>query len=680
MMRSGICLRLAAALPFALLVAAGASAQTWRPMGPPGGDVRTLAVDPSDPRRIYLGTSDGHVFASSDAGDHWQLIGRAGTRLDSVVAALLVDPRDSHTLYAATWTQNPAAGGGVFRSEDGGHSWRAAGLAGRAVRTLAQAPSAPEVLVAGTLDGVYRSADAGASWERISPEGHQEIRNLDSVAIDPRNPEVIYAGTFHLPWKTTDAGHRWFPVHTGMIDDSDVMSILVDRARPDRVYASACSGIYRSENGAAQWTKIQGIPFAARRTQVIAQDPRQPSVVYAATTEGLWKSTTAGAAWQRLTPQDWVINAVALPQDAPQRVVIGTDRLGVLVSDDGGQSFRAANDGFFHRQIVALALDRDRPGRLLAVLANAAEPLLATEDGGRSWAPLGPGLRAEHLLRVYAAPDGWWATLERGGLVCYDKQKNAWVRAGRLLADVPADALRSPVKGHTQQTQRVPARGVQPLGRVVADMAFSREAWYAATDAGLLVSHDAGETWSVLPVGPLVSLPVRSVRVSQDGKHLWVVSLRGLVFSQDGGRTWSWHDLPLGAGGAQWLDVAPEANYGTTLVAAAGNGLYISRDAGRTWHLAASGLPEAPIQDFALTPAVYLVSMQTGGLYISSDQGRSWARVEGTLAEGYFPVVVTPNALSTIFAASATESVYAVEMGSKAKSSPSPVTTAPQPR
>lgn len=165
--------------------------------------------------------------------------------------------------------------------------------------------------------------------------------------------------------------------------------------------------------------KIQGIPFSARRTHVIRQDPQRAATVYAATTEGLWKTTKAGASWERVTPHDWVITALAIPSEVPNRLVIGTERLGVLVSDDAGQHFRAANDGFFHRQIMALALDRERPER---VLANAPEPVLATEDGGHNWAPLGSGLSTRGLRRVYASPDGWWAALDSGGLMRYDEQ------------------------------------------------------------------------------------------------------------------------------------------------------------------------------------------------------------------------------------------------------------------
>src|ERR1700687_3102907 len=111
-----------------LIAATVASAQTWRPLGPPGGDVHSLAVDPSRPGRLFLGTADGHIFGSEDAGAHWTLLGRAGTRLDAVITAIIVDPRDANVLFASAWTQERSTGGGVFRSGDGGQTWRDAGL------------------------------------------------------------------------------------------------------------------------------------------------------------------------------------------------------------------------------------------------------------------------------------------------------------------------------------------------------------------------------------------------------------------------------------------------------------------------------------------------------------------------------------------------------------------------
>jgi photosystem II stability/assembly factor-like uncharacterized protein len=640
-----------------LLIARGARAQVWKPLGPPGGDVHSFAIDSSRPGRLFLGTADGHVFGSQDDGEHWTLLGRAGARQDAVITAIVVDPRDGNVLFASTRTQDPAAGGGIFRSADGGRTWDTSGLEGQAVRALAIAPSDADILVAGTLDGVYRSNDNGKNWNRISPEHHEELRNLDSLAVDPRDPQTIYAGTFHLPWKTTDGGRSWRPIHDGMIDDSDVMSLFVDRATPGRVYAGACSGIYRSD--ADEWQKIQGIPYAARRTYTITQDPGHPDSVFAATSEGLWKTSDAGKTWHRSTPQDWVVNTVVVSSGRPGRVVIGTEQLGVLLSDDGGEHFQDANTGFFHRQILAVALDLSHSGRILAVLANGSEPVVATSDGGKSWSPLGTGLRTEQMLRVYAAPDGWWASLAQGGLMRYDAQKNLWQRAGAMTGEIAA-TISLQRGSRLRKTKTSPRQ----LGQIVNDIAFSSTRWFAATDNGLLRSSDQGATWSLQQVGSLTTLPVRAVRVSVNGDRIWVVSLRGLVFSIDAGKSWSWHDLPLDAGGALSLDVdrADER----TMVSRAINGLYISRDAGKNWQQAGTGLPAVPVESFTISGNVFVAAMRTGGLYGSTDSGRTWTRLTGSLSEGFFPALTTQAATGVIFAASATEGLYAVQWSESA--------------
>ena len=668
-------MRSAAATIAALLFSLPLWGQSWQSLGPPGGDVHTLGHDPQHPSQLYLGTADGHIFGSADAGEHWLLLGRVSTRLDEVLTVILVDPRKSQTIYAAAWTRDSSKGGGVFRSDDGGLTWRDSGLAGQAVRALAQAPSNPDILVAGTLEGVFLTRDAGVSWQRISPASSAELRNLDALAFDPRQPNTIYAGTFHLPWKTVDGGRTWMLAHTGMIDDSDVMSILIDRSDPRRVYASACSGIYRSENSAALWQKMQGIPYSARRTNVITQDQIHPEAVYAGTTEGLWKSDNSGSAWRRTTPPDWVINAVELPADHPRRVVLGTEELGILVSDDGGEHFHSSNDGFNHRQTAAVAFDPDRPGRILAVFAHAPESILATENNGRTWTSLGPGLATRQLKRLFASPDGWWATLQAGGLLHYDHERSAWMSAGTFAGiEVPEP------RAHATSSNKV--RSARPAARkrapepaapvatapVVNDMAFSGDRWFAATEVGLFVSTDRGQDWQPLALGPMTNLPVSSVRASGNGRRLWVVSLRGLVFSADSGHTWTWHDLPLESGGALRVDLAPGTE-GQTLVVEAHSGLFISRDAGRTWQRVASGLPEAPVEDLTMVGSVFVASLRVGGLYASLDAGRTWNRLPGTLAEGFFPVVAAEN--GRILAASASDGIYSFEWAPLVSATPS---------
>ncbi|HSY57911.1 MAG TPA: YCF48-related protein [Terriglobales bacterium] len=646
----------------ATVVAPVAQSQTWKSLGPDGGDARALASDPSHPGFVYLGTTDGHIFGSRDGGRRWDLLGLAGSSHNAIVTSLIVDPRNSATLFASTWTREQhGEGGGIFCSNDGGRTWRARGLAGHAVRALVQAPSDPDTLVAGALDGVFRSRDAGNTWEMLTPAGDPELRNFDSLAIDPQNSEIIYAGTFHLPWKTTDGGEDWTAIHSGMIDDSDVLSLSVNPSNSHQVFASACSGIYRSEDSGDHWKRIQGIPDSSRRSLVIRFDPTSPGTLYAGTTEGLWKSVDAGARWRRISPSAWVINSLAvLPADdesTASRVLIGTEQQGVVVikaSGDGKDQFESANDGFEHRRIVSLTFDRENPERLAAVLVNASEPVISTEDGGKSWLPLGSGFEPGGVRRLFSTPAGWWAAVASGGLIHLDPISGKWMRAGALIEDTQS-------RPRVTTVSRITAKYSEALFRsVVNDLAFSDSGWLAATDDGLFTSNDAGATWSLLPFSSL-ALPVNSVRVSSNGEEIRIVSSRGMVFSSDAGRSWKWHDLPLDSYGAVRLEIADE----TTLLATSPTGLYISRDSGATWTKCQSGLPASPIDDLLIRPDFWIVSVEKVGLYLSRDRGANWSRVKnpaGAAETDYFTVVQSALTSSRIYAASASESLYLLDL------------------
>jgi len=652
------------ALAVFLVAAAPAPAQTWRQVGPPGGTVISLVADSHDLKRLYLGTSDGHVFTSNDEGGHWQLLSRIGTGQDDVITHILIDSRDSNRLYASTWTLY-SGGGGVYQSDDAGRTWKIIGLAHETVRALAQSPTNPKTLVAGAISGVYRSLDEGATWERLTPVHHDDLRNFDSVAFDPHDDNIIYAGTYHLPWKTTNGGKDWFPIGKGMIDDSDVMSIIVDPANPENVHATACSGIYHSVNSAQQWTKYQGIPFVFRRTQLIRQDPQNPQTLYAGTTSGLWK-TTNDRDFKRVTPGDWVVNSVLIDQKNPQKIILGTERQGVQISQDGGASFISANVGFQHQHILDVAMDHDRPERALVVLTFDTDAFLATHDGGASWSALGPGLKRTDLRHVYAAPGAWWASLSNGGWMKYEEATHKWVKAGYLVADAAPAATAAPApkgkKGAATPAKRPVAKTKTApvfVAFQVNDMAFVNEAWFAATAGGVLVSKDRGTTWKFASTDSFAKQPAQSLEASADGSQVWAVSQHNLLYSSDGGKLWEAKELSFAAAGNLKLHRVDDSN----LFVTSNMGLYASHDAGRNWNRA--DVRELQFQDVAGSGNALVVSLQKHGLLASFDAGKSWQRVNDPLAEGFFPVVRAQRS-GALVAASATEGLLTFDPEARA--------------
>src|ERR1700681_95531 len=199
----------------------------WRLAGPFGGSARAIAIDPENRNTLLAGGRDSLLFRSDDAGSSWRLLpfppGAPGT-----FDALIIDPTSSGHYYAGLDAGDSPASG-VYESRDGGQHWRPlAGTRGSRIESLAQAPSDPQVLAAGTSKGVYLSLNGGQTWYRISSDGNREMQDITALAFDPTSAATIYAGTPHLPWKTLDSGGHWQPIATGLIDDSDIFSIRVD--------------------------------------------------------------------------------------------------------------------------------------------------------------------------------------------------------------------------------------------------------------------------------------------------------------------------------------------------------------------------------------------------------------------------------------------------------------------
>jgi photosystem II stability/assembly factor-like uncharacterized protein len=223
-----------------LTTSAALRAQTWKPLGPPGGDVRALTADPARPNRIFLGTADGHIFGSEDSGAHWSLLGRASSRLGAVITAIVVDPRDGNVLFASSWTRDAAAGGGVYRSVDSGRTWSGAGLAGQAVRTLAMAPSYPNVLVAGTLDGI--SQDAGKTWQQAAM-GLPSTPVQDFAAAGGLFVASMRTGGLYV---SSDFGRTWDRV-PGALGDGFFVAVASSGEPGVIIAACATEGLYRLE-------------------------------------------------------------------------------------------------------------------------------------------------------------------------------------------------------------------------------------------------------------------------------------------------------------------------------------------------------------------------------------------------------------------------------------------------
>ena len=619
MMKSAL-LKLLTMLMLASIYAVAAGTHQWAVLGPDGGDVRSLAYDPQDPNRVFLGTSTGVIFVSEDGGHNWSRFAKLGSGDDYVLDHIAFDPQNSKTIFVSAWSVQDQAAGDIFRTHNGGKDWQALpAMQGKSVRAMAVAASNPKIVVAGALDGVYRSRDGGNQWEHISDAG---VKNIESLAIDPKDPNVIYAGTWHLAWKTSDGGANWQHINKGMIDDSDVFSVIVSSADSSEVFASACSGIYKSTSGGDQFQKIQGIPFTARRTRVLKQDPSNPAVVYAGTTEGLWKSVDEGKTWKRMSNPEVVVNDVLIDPRNSQRVLLATDRSGVLASDDATATFSSSNHGYSHRYVSAILADNKEPNTVYIGVVNDHEfgGVFSSHDGGQNWKQRSMGLDGRDVFTLKQASNGTLVAGTNRGVFELLPGATVWLPINNVVLEKTVSRTVKLKSGKTKTVSSTSSTRSVLQGRV-SDTYLGPGRWYAATSAGLFTSKDQGKIWT----GGAIA-GQQDVITVQDQDGLLVAATRSSVLvSQDAGAAWHLAALATYPVNVRSVTVAPDGQ----IFVATHEGAFHSADSGQSWNHVVAGLPDKDITSVTYDGShkrLLATSGQTGVIFESSDGGRTWQR------------------------------------------------------
>jgi photosystem II stability/assembly factor-like uncharacterized protein len=625
---------------FGFALASRAAQPIWNAVGPVGGDARAIAAVPGQPQHLYLGTTNSWLYESVNGGSSWHRLAKLDKADDLILDHILVDPANPARIFVAAWKLDHP-GGGLWVSRDRGRSWSVvAGLRGQSIRAFTQAPSDPKILVAGTLEGVFQSSDGGASWVLISPPGSKEIHEVESLAVDPNDPAIIYAGTWHLPWKTTDGGKNWHSIKKGVIDDSDVFSIIVDPEHPKIVFASACSGIYKSENAAELFKKIQGIPSTARRTRVLKQDPANLEVVYAGTTEGLYKSANGGKSFKSMTGPEVIVNDVFVDPEDTRRVLVATDRGGVLFSDDAAATFTASNSGFSGRRVQALLVESVpstgvNRARLFAGIVNDKNfgGVFVSGDGGARWQQISDGLDGRDVFALAESPEGAILAgtnhgifaLEENGPDSPDSNKKApvavWTPRNTIQNTLAKTAIETHEGVRVHVEKQVPDKSREIGGRVYG-LDLSGDAWLASTTAGLFTSKDKGASWQGGPVMGTVNY----LSVAGHGPLLAAVRQDGAVLSKDAGQSWMPIGIPAMLTRIRCVAFSPDG----TLWLGAREGVYFTHDLGRTW-LWVNRFPLNDVDDLTYSASLgkILVSSQSSDqIYAVNPKSLTWTWAE----------------------------------------------------
>lgn len=357
--------------------------QTWTEMGTfpsVGRRITAMAVDRTDPEHLWLGGWE-MLLVSHDGG---ATANPPETHFSGAATfAIAVAPQDAQIVYAGH------GDGHLSVTHDGGTSWQRLADVGSggpdgAIVALAVHPVDPNLVFAGSLEGVFKSRDGGNTFMRVT-NGLADTRVI-SVAPDPSDVDRLFVGTgSHKPYqvyegsglfRSTDGGESWSK--GSGLPDAPVPTIVVDPGNPRRVYAAVMGeGIYKSADSGVTWNPAND-GIQNRYMYTLAIDPTDPSTLYAGTLAyygdpdyklpapytgaGVYKTSNGGASW-RLVHEAEMIENVAVDPSAPKNVYAADHAERIWHSSNGGKTWRLANQGLVmesaHLYMFGLAMSSD---------------------------------------------------------------------------------------------------------------------------------------------------------------------------------------------------------------------------------------------------------------------------------------------------------------------------------
>ena len=265
------------------------SSLEYRLVGPfRGGRSAAVTGVPGEPNLFYFGAAGGGIWKTEDGGRSWGNIsdGFFGGSIGSIAVA----PSDRNVIYAGggekTVRGNVSSGYGIWKSEDAGKTWKASGLEkSRHISRLAIHPDDSDVIYAAVMGniykptpdrGVFKSTDGGKSWKKVLFAN--DMAGAVDLKMDPTNPRILYASTWRVQrtpyslssggegsalWKSTDSGETWKEIskNEGFPEDTlGIIGVTVSPVNPNRVWAMVENkdkgGLYRSEDGGEKWTRV----------------------------------------------------------------------------------------------------------------------------------------------------------------------------------------------------------------------------------------------------------------------------------------------------------------------------------------------------------------------------------------------------------------------------------------
>lgn len=634
------------------------STPQWEFAGPAniGGRISDLEYDPNNSQIIYAGAATGGIFKSTNGGLNFFPVFDDNAVLP--IGDIAVDPVNSNIIYAGTGEANGGhnnfAGGGIYKSTNGGTSWQITGLQNTvSIGRIIIDPFNPLKLYVAAVGsyfgpnpdrGIYRSDNGGANWTKIL--FISDSTGAIDIAVDPVNSNNLYAAMWQKTrypnggqlfgstsgiYKSTNGGNNWTALGAanGLPNSSSTsvgrIGISISKSNPNILYSiftngTTYLGFFKTTNAGLNWTNADpnnqlqdGFSTFSWYFGQVRVHPTNPSIVYVLDF-AIMKTTNSGTSWTDLTGFDIHVDnhALAFKPGAPETIIEGNDG-GIYNSTNGGNSFTKVAE-LPITQFYEIGIDKTNPQRLYG----------GTQDNGTNRTTTGSvsdwesiyGGDGFYVIVDYTNPNVIYAESQNGG---FGKSSDGGISFDDATAGI------NPSEKRNWSTPVV----MDPNNSNV--LYFGTNKVYRTTNAAAnwtAISPDL-TNGNQPRLGTVTTIDVSKTNPNMiiagtDDANVWITSNSGTNWTKVSATLpYRWITRvaidPLNENisyvtfnGLKWRDPQPH--------------IFRTTNKGQTWSDISNNLPDAPVNAFAIDPlrTNVLFAGSDVGCYYSTNTGQSW--------------------------------------------------------
>jgi photosystem II stability/assembly factor-like uncharacterized protein len=653
----------------------------WRMIGPfRGGRTRAACGVPSQPNVFYIAQVNGGVWKTEDYGRTWNPI--FDHESSQSVGSIAVAPSDPNIVYVGSGEglhrPDLSVGNGIYKSTDAGKTWTHLGLRdGQQIPALAVDPRDPNKVFAAVLGhpygpseerGIYLSTDGGQNWKKVISK--DENTGGSDVEIDPSNPEVVYAAMWEAregPWedgnlfngssggvfKSTDGGNTWQQLTHGLPSNLAQAYVTIAPSDTRRLYATVAmatggQGVYRSDDAGDNWSKITDDPRPAGRIgggdlSVPRVDPKNPDLLYVVSTVTM-RSSDGGKTWMsfRGAPGGDDYQYLWINPNDGNIILIVSDQ-GAIITVNGGVSWSSWYNQPTAQLYHVITTTNTFPYRVCAGQQESGSVCISSRGndgaiGFREWHPVGV------IEYGYVAPDPLDPDIIYGAGRS-EVSKFHW-STGQVQNVTPI-----PLSNPKYRTDRTEPLIFSPVDPHI--LYFASNVLFKTIDGGnswQAISQDLTRENPGVPasVGTLVPKGAEKRRgviyaLAPSFKNittLWAGTDDGLIWiTRDGGKNWTgitpkeltpWSKVTQ-ISASHFDEQTAYASVSRFRINDMHPYIYRTHDGGKSWKLITSGLPDfGPVDTVREDPIRkgLLFAGTENAVWVSFDDGDHWQSLQ----------------------------------------------------